>query len=153
MQNLTRRVFFHFKIWYVVFLNSESDMLRFFSIKNMPPKKHEKWKGCGFHGAKRTETWFFERKLFFEILTCRNILNSKSNGLWSFWFKIWLWFVFRFKQKAAKIINYCEEFRDCPCMIIGAACLRIGFFNHVGLMMAVMTNSFALPLQFCKALC
>ena len=52
----------------------------------------------------------------------------------------------------ANVKEECEEFANCFCMIIDAACLFVGVFIVVGPMMAVMTISFALPLQLFKSL-
>ena len=45
-----------------------------------------------------------------------------------------------------------EEFTACVCLIIGGACLFVGFFVVVGLMMAVMALSFTLPFHIFKSL-
>ena len=52
----------------------------------------------------------------------------------------------------AKIKVECEEFSTCLCLILDAACFSVGSFIIVGLMMAVMAISFALPLQLLNLL-
>ena len=70
---------------------------------------------------------------------------SKTDALWKFWFKVWLFDCISGSSMANKK-EECDDFATCLCMIIGAACLFVGFFIVAGLMMAVMTNSIALPL-------
>ena len=45
-----------------------------------------------------------------------------------------------------------EEFALCLCMINGAVFLFVGFFFVMGLMMAVMAISFALPIHIFESL-
>ena len=89
-----------FKVWQVVNFLTLNLTRCIFSIQTPSPKenfnskscilkKHEKRKLYRFHGVKRSKTWFFGWKQFFQNLTCRKILNSKSNALYFFQSKIW----------------------------------------------------------------
>ena len=68
-KNLTSCNSFYFEIWQVVKFLTQNDAFR---------KAWKVWKKYDFHGAKGTETWFFER-LFF----------GKSVMLKNFYFKVW----------------------------------------------------------------
>ena len=55
-------------------------------------------------------------------------------------------------MRMTNIKQECEEFATCLCLIFAAASFFVGFFVVVGLMMAVMTISLALPLHIFKSL-
>ena len=55
-------------------------------------------------------------------------------------------------MKMPNVQEECGESATCLCMITGAACLFVGSPTNLGVIMAVMASSFALPLHFFNAL-
>ena len=83
---------------------------------------------------------FFQFKIW-------NVVNFlfQTDALWSLWFKIWFFLCFSGPSTiTANVKEESEEFATCLCMIFLEACLY-AFCVILGLMMAVMTTSFALP--------